>query len=75
MTIIWPSAPMTLTIFLSVTGFLVTVFADCFTMLDGIIIISYPQLTALDYLLCMVVIEELWDFWDFLRDDRQFDKE
>jgi len=60
-------SPMTLAVFLSVTLFLVNAFGSCLTMLDGIIIISSPQMTALDYMLCMVVIEETWDFWDYLR--------
>jgi hypothetical protein len=67
----WPvqytANPMTLASFLAITGFLVNIMNMSFTMLDGIVIIQSPQMTILDYFLVCIVIEELWDLWDFLR--------
>lgn len=59
--------PMTLAVFLSITLFLVQTMGNGFTMMDMIVIIQSPQMTLLDYFLVCVVMEELWDFWDYLR--------
>lgn len=63
------STPMTLAAFLAITGFLASVVGMGFQMLDLVVIIQSPQMTMLDYFLVCVVIEELWDLWDFLREN------
>lgn len=59
--------PMTLASFLAVTLFLIQAIGNGFSVMDLIIIVNTPQMTLLDYFLVCVVMEELWDFWDYLR--------
>jgi len=61
------SNPMTLSVFLAVTLLIVETVGDGFTAMDNVIIVLTSQMTLLDYFLVTVVMEELWDFWDYLR--------
>lgn len=61
--------PMALTTFLAVTLFIVQTIGHGFDVMDLIIIVQTPQMTLLDYFLVCVVMEELWDLWDYLRSD------
>lgn len=56
---------MALADFLGLTAFVASVIGMAFTSLDSVIIITTPQMTMLDYILVIVIFEEVWDLWDY----------